>query len=169
MKSNKLKPEYVERLKDVYQIIAGIPKKRVDLGDYMYVPGAIFATQEVALHNCGSIGCIAGWLSVHPHYRHLVKNHITRYGEVYYLGYYAIAEYLGINHNDLFMGNYNPHYHDKRSSISFKHDAELKEQVEKVDKRKKINDKQYALYRILRLIGYTAPDACSRAMREGSV
>ena len=48
----------VERVRDAYQVLAGVPSSRTELS--MYMQG------KRDVHNCGSMFCGAGWLAMHP-------------------------------------------------------------------------------------------------------
>lgn len=56
----------LERLLHAYEIIDGIPKHKFDLA------GVIHASEDATLE-CGTIACAAGWISLHPDFRNIVK------------------------------------------------------------------------------------------------
>jgi hypothetical protein len=62
----------IENTRMAYSIMAGIPAEKVNLNVIRRVNNAVnpFAsvTKSQLLHDCGTVGCIAGWLSAHPYF-----------------------------------------------------------------------------------------------------
>jgi hypothetical protein len=59
----------IERLKDAYAIIDGIPAERIhlDMFQYNYVGNGY--AHDVTAIKCGTICCAGGWLALHPKVR----------------------------------------------------------------------------------------------------
>lgn len=64
-------PKQIENLKVAYAVMGGIPAKRINLDLYRTKPYACdpLPNDKAFLNDCGSAGCIAGWLSAHPHFK----------------------------------------------------------------------------------------------------
>lgn len=63
--------EQIENLRVAYEIFSGIPAKRIRLGVDRHRPNTNKSEYDDPgfLHNCGSVGCVAGWLSAHPYFK----------------------------------------------------------------------------------------------------
>ena len=63
----------IENLRVAYAIMAGIPAERIKLSIYRrnaqgYVRVSGWNDKDF-INDCGSVGCMAGWLSAHPHFK----------------------------------------------------------------------------------------------------
>ena len=59
--------------------MAGIPAPKINLNETRTIKRMKnlqfeFASDTEMLHNCGSVGCIGGWLYAHPYFRKQVGN-----------------------------------------------------------------------------------------------
>ena len=60
----------IENLRMAYAIMAGIPAERIKLDIYRCEPrGRRCENDKAFVSTCGSAGCVAGWLSAHPHFK----------------------------------------------------------------------------------------------------
>ena len=68
--------QQIENLRMAYSIMAGIPKDRIDLcvirGRRREAKGSAVtrvSDEDLLQSYCGSVACIAGWLSAHPYFQ----------------------------------------------------------------------------------------------------
>jgi hypothetical protein len=70
-----MKPHHLERLRDLYAMIAGMPLQNLDLDTWR---SGLFnlpdnservVTAEMAAHTCNTTGCAVGWACAYPKFR----------------------------------------------------------------------------------------------------
>jgi len=72
-KSMALTPLQIENTRIAYAIMWGIPAKHIDLDTFRQGR----TVKEMRRAECGTVGCIGGWLSVHPYF---IKQGLTGNG-----------------------------------------------------------------------------------------
>jgi hypothetical protein len=67
----RLTETQIKNLRVAYSVMAGIPARFISLPDIRRGSDCNHSalTDQEFVHDCNSVGCIAGWLSAHPHFQ----------------------------------------------------------------------------------------------------
>lgn len=105
-------PIHIERLRDLYAMIVGIPERKIYLGVWRTgkfdkadgAPDAI--TAHEAAHDCGSTACAVGWACAYPKFQEQgLRFHRATYGydvpvftehQTRYQNFAAVQEFFGL-------------------------------------------------------------------------
>lgn len=107
---NAPEPKYIERIRELYAMLSGVPEDRVSLLNWREGPDDSVVSDARLLKDCGTVACIGGWACAYPKFKAVGLR--TYLGDPVFDGFYSmsgIARFLGIDCDSaraIFIGSY---------------------------------------------------------------